>query len=142
MTWENYEKKLKEFGFKDEAIAKIKPLFEFASNAHKDEKRFSGEPYINHPIAASLKIAALRLDSDTISAALLHDVVENQNIKIEEIKKKFGGEIAFLVEGVTKVDKVRYHGVERTVESLRKMFLALAEDIRVVIIKLMDRLHN
>ncbi|KKU59696.1 MAG: GTP pyrophosphokinase [Parcubacteria group bacterium GW2011_GWA2_47_12] len=142
MTWENYEKKLKEFGFKDEAIAKIKPVFEFASNAHKDEKRFSGEPYINHPIAASLKIAALRLDSDTISAALLHDVVENQNIKIEEIKKKFGGEIAFLVEGVTKVDKVRYHGVERTVESLRKMFLALASDIRVVIIKLMDRLHN
>lgn len=142
MNWQNYEKQLKEFDYKDEVIAKIKPVFEFASDAHKNEKRFSGEPYIIHPIAASLKIAALRLDSDTVSAALLHDVVENQDIKIEEIRKKFGGEIAFLVEGVTKVDKVRYHGIERTVESLRKMFLALAEDIRVVIIKLMDRLHN
>ncbi|MDP2668819.1 MAG: RelA/SpoT family protein [bacterium] len=142
MEWTEYEKKLKEFGYKDEAIAKIKPVFEFASDAHKDEKRFSGEQYIVHPIATSLKIAALRLDSDTISAALLHDVVENQNIKIEELKKKFGEDIAFLVEGVTKVDKVRYHGIERTVESLRKMFLALASDIRVVIIKLMDRVHN
>ncbi|MDO8664555.1 MAG: HD domain-containing protein, partial [Candidatus Liptonbacteria bacterium] len=142
MSWEEYEKKLKEFGYKDEAITKIKPVFEFASDAHKDEKRFSGEQYIVHPIATSLKIAALRLDSDTVSAALLHDVVENQNIKIEELKKKFGEDIAFLVEGVTKVDKVRYHGIERTVESLRKMFLALASDIRVVIIKLMDRVHN
>ncbi|KKT41056.1 MAG: Guanosine polyphosphate pyrophosphohydrolases/synthetase, partial [Parcubacteria group bacterium GW2011_GWA2_44_13] len=69
MTWQEYEKKLEEFGYKDEIIAKIKPVFEFASIAHKDEKRFSGEPYIVHPIATSLKIAELRLDIDTISAA-------------------------------------------------------------------------
>lgn len=142
MDWQEYEKKLLELGYKEPALEKIEPVFEFASKCHESEKRASGEPYIIHPVAVSLSVAHLKLDADTISAALLHDVIENQGIKIDAIKKQFGPEVAFLVEGVTKVDRVRYHGVERAVESLRKMFLALAEDIRVVIIKLMDRKHN
>lgn len=146
MSWEEYEKKLREMGYKDEAIAVIKSAFEFAEETHKNEKRESGEPYFTHPIAVSLKVAELKLDANTLAAALLHDVIENHGVKIEEIKRQFappaGGEIAFLVEAVTKVERVQYRGVERAVESLRKMFLALAEDIRVVIIKLMDRLHN
>src|SRR3989344_1199614 len=142
MTWQEYEKKIEKLGYKEEAIQIIKPAFVFAEQAHKEKKRASGEPYITHPVAVSLRTAELRLDPNTISAALLHDVIENQGAKIEEIKKQFGGEIAFLVEAVTKVDKVQYRGAERAVESLHKMFLATAEDIRVVIIKLMDRLHN
>lgn len=142
MNWEEYEKKIWELGYNDEALATVKPAFEFAEEAHKNEKRESGEPYFTHPVAVSLKIAGLKLDANTVAAALLHDVIENQGVKIEEIKKQFGGEIAFLVEALTKAERVQYRGVERAVESLRKMFLALAEDIRVVIIKLMDRLHN
>ncbi len=142
MTWEEYEKKLRELGYHEKDLAEIKPAFLFAENAHKDEKRKSGEPYITHPIAVSIYVARRKLDTAAISAALLHDVVENQGVEIETLKKKFGDEIAFLVEAVTKVDKVRYRGIERASESLRKMFLAVAEDIRVVIIKLMDRLHN
>ncbi|OGF62913.1 hypothetical protein A2926_02305 [Candidatus Giovannonibacteria bacterium RIFCSPLOWO2_01_FULL_44_40] len=142
MSWEEYEKKLRELGYKDEALKIIKPAFEFAERVHAEEKRESGEPYFTHPAAVSLKIAELKLDADTVAAALLHDVMENQGIKTEELKKRFGGEIAFLVEAVTKVERVQYKGIERAAESLRKMFLALAEDIRVVIIKLTDRIHN
>lgn len=142
MMWENYEKSLKELGYGANDVASIKPVFEFAEEAHKDEKRMSGEPYFTHPISVSLYVAKLKLDKDAISASLLHDVVENQGIKIETIQKKFGDEIAFLVEAVTKVDAVQYKGAEREVESLRRMFLSLAQDTRVVIIKLMDRMHN
>lgn len=142
MNWEDYAKKLRELGYKNEAIAIIKPAFEFAQKIHETEKRASGEPYITHPIAVSLNVAGLKIDANAIAAALLHDVVESQGVKIDELKKRFGDEIAFLVSSLTKAEKVQYRGVERAVESLRKMFLALAEDIRVVIIKLMDRLHN
>ncbi|MBI2023462.1 bifunctional (p)ppGpp synthetase/guanosine-3',5'-bis(diphosphate) 3'-pyrophosphohydrolase [Candidatus Giovannonibacteria bacterium] len=142
MEWPEYEKKIKEFGYNRSAVSSIKQAYDFAKKAHISEKRFSGEPYFIHPVQTSLSIAKLKLDPETVSAALLHDVVENQNVKIEEIKKLFGEEVAFLVDGVTKVDKIKYKGIERTIESLRKMFLALAEDIRVVLIKLMDRLHN
>lgn len=142
MKWHDYEKELKKRGYLAASILTIQSAFLFADKAHASEKRKSGEPYITHPISVSLYVADLKLDTDTIAAALLHDVVENQHIPIATIKKEFGTDIAFLVEAVTKVDKVRYRGEERAVESLRKMFLALAEDIRVVIIKLMDRLHN
>lgn len=142
MDWENYEKSLEELGYKPKDILAIKPAFLFAKNAHKDEKRMSGEPYFSHPVAVSLYVANLKLDSSAIAASLLHDVIENQKIKIETIKKEFGEDVAFLVEAVTKVDAIKYKGIEREVESLRKMFLALAADTRVVVIKLMDRLHN
>lgn len=142
MTWEQYKTSLREYGYDEEALGIIEPAFCFAETTHATEKRYSGDPYIIHPVAVSLSIAKLKLDAHTVAASLLHDVVENQGINISELKKKFGEEIAFLVDGVTKVDKIRYRGIERAVESIRKMFLALAEDIRVVIIKLMDRLHN
>ena len=142
MSWEEYEKKLSELGYKNGDLDVVKKAYEFAKKTHEGEARASGEPYFTHPVAVSLKVAGLKMDINTIAAALLHDVVENQGIKIEELKKQFGGEIAFLVEALTKAEKVQYRGVERAVESLRKMFLALAQDIRVVIIKLMDRLHN
>src|SRR3989344_3489528 len=142
MNLEEYEKKLRELGYKDDDLAIIKPAFEFAKKIHVSEKRASGDAYISHPIAVSLNVAGLKIDASAIAAALLHDVVESQGVKIEELKKRFGDEIAFLVGALTKAERVQYRGVERAVESLRKMFLALAQDIRVVIIKLMDRLHN
>ncbi len=146
MDWETYEKKLKELGYKNGDLKNIKIAFFYASKIHESEKRESGESYITHPITVSLYVANLKLDANTIAAALLHDAIENQGVKPVNIKKQFdkesGEEIAFLVESVTKVEKIQYRGVERALESLRKMFLAIAEDIRVVIIKLMDRLHN
>src|SRR3990167_460991 len=142
MNWNEYKNKLTELGYGDSDISAIKPVFDFSGEAQKNETRMSGEPYFTHPVAVSLYVAKLKLDKDAISAALLHDVVENQGIKTEEIEKKFGKEVSFLVEAVTKVDSVRYKGIEREVESLRKMFLSLAQDIRVVAVKLMDRLHN
>ena len=142
MDWQEYQKTLADLGYDAVALEMIEKAYRYASEVHSKEKRMSGEPYIIHPIAVSLKIARLKLDAPTVCAALLHDTIENQGIAINEIKKRFGTEVAFLVDGVTKVDRVRYQGVERAVESIRKMFLALAQDVRVVIIKLMDRLHN
>lgn len=129
-------------GFSAEDLKKIEASFEYAYSAHSGQKRLSGEPYINHVINVSLDAAALKLDADTISAALLHDTVEDNVATLRDIKKKFGDEVAFLVRGVTKVDKLKYRGVERAAESMRKMFLAVAEDIRVVVLKLVDRLNN
>lgn len=120
----------------------ITRAFEFADAAHKGQKRKSGAPYITHPLATAARLAEMGLDSQTVAAALLHDVCEDTDIKIDQLKKEFGETIAFLVEGVTKLDKVRYRGNARSAESLRKMFLAIAEDIRIVLIKLVDRLHN
>ncbi|MCF7836085.1 MAG: RelA/SpoT family protein, partial [Candidatus Marinimicrobia bacterium] len=142
MTWEKYKEKLpKTYSEKDFAL--VKKAFDFASEIHKDEKRESGEPFITHPIAVSLGIATeLELGPFTISAALLHDTYETNNTILGEIKKKFGSEVSFLVKGLTKVNKIKYQGAERSAESTRKMFMAMAQDIRVIIIKLFDRLHN
>jgi len=120
----------------------IARAFAFADAAHKGQKRKSGAPYIVHPLATASRLAEMGLDSQTVAAALLHDVCEDTKHSIEEIKSLFGDTIAFLVEGVTKLDKVRYRGNARSAESLRKMFLAIAEDVRIVLIKLVDRLHN
>src|SRR3989344_791615 len=126
----------------DADVALIRRAFEFAKEAHGKQKRKSGEPYVIHPVAAALTLAIMHLDENTIAAALLHDTVEDTPITENDIKKEFGDEIAFLVRGVTKLGTIKYRGVERQVETLRKMFLAMAEDIRVVLIKLADRLHN
>ena len=120
----------------------ITQAYEFADAAHRGQKRKSGAPYITHPMATAQRLAEMGLDSQSIAAALLHDVCEDTKHPIEEVRKMFGETIAFLVEGVTKLDKVRYRGNARSAESLRKMFLAIAEDIRIVLIKLVDRLHN
>ncbi|MBU6415495.1 HD domain-containing protein, partial [Patescibacteria group bacterium] len=123
-------------------LALISEAYDFAARAHQKQKRKSGEPYIIHPLATAMQLAEMKLDSATVAAALLHDVCEDTTITKDEIKKKFGEEIAFIVDGVTKLDKIRYKGTERSAESLRKMFLAIAEDIRIVLLKLVDRVHN
>ena len=117
--------------------------YRFAKNAHKDAKRRSGEPYIIHPVQTAYIAAQLEMDAVAISAALLHDVIEDTPYTFRDIENFFGPEVAAIVDGVTKLTKIQYSSrEEQQMENLRKMFLAMAKDIRVVIIKLIDRLHN
>lgn len=125
-----------------EDIELIEKAFEFSQTAHQNQKRFSGEPYFIHPFETAKIIANMRLDARAITAGLLHDVCEDANISEKDLIKKFGEEIAFLVSGVTKLGELKYKGAEQQVENLRKMFMAMAKDIRVVLIKIADRLHN
>jgi guanosine-3',5'-bis(diphosphate) 3'-pyrophosphohydrolase len=140
MTWEEYKKLLPKFS--DEDLKFIREGFELASSAHEGQKRVSGEDFIVHPIKVSLKAAEIGLDAKAITAALLHDTAEDTLTELKTIRKKFGDEVAFLVNALTKVSVIHQQSDEKTVESARKMFLAVAQDIRVVIIKLLDRLHN
>ena len=140
MIWEEYRKLLPNYPEKD--LNFIRQGFEFALEAHHGQKRASGEDYIIHPIEVSLKVAEIGLDAKAVAAALLHDTVEDTSTDLKTVKKKFGDEVAFLVNALTKVNAVQLQSGEKTVESARKMFLAVSEDIRVVIIKLLDRLHN
>lgn len=122
----------------------ITEAYEFAEKAHSGQKRSSGEDYIQHSLATAKILAGMGMGRNTIAAGLLHDVYEDTSISLEEIEKKFGKEVAFMVDGVTKLGKIKLRGSheEYYLENLRKMFLAMAADIRVVIIKLADRLHN
>ncbi|MCI8514318.1 MAG: bifunctional (p)ppGpp synthetase/guanosine-3',5'-bis(diphosphate) 3'-pyrophosphohydrolase [Lachnospiraceae bacterium] len=122
----------------------ILQAYEIAREAHKDQKRRSGEPYIIHPLCVAIVLAELELDKESIVAAILHDVVEDTVMTLEEIEKKFGAEVALLVDGVTKLTQISWQAdkVEIQAENLRHMFLAMAKDIRVILIKLADRLHN
>lgn len=120
----------------------ITKAFEFSRKAHKGQQRESGEEYFTHPCETAQKLADLNMDAATIAAALLHDVVDDTPVKIAEIQKEFGKEISGLVEGVSKLGKVKYQGIERYAENLRKFFFAMSKDLRVVLIKLADRLHN
>ncbi|MCX6765641.1 MAG: RelA/SpoT family protein [Candidatus Moranbacteria bacterium] len=128
----------------DERRKMITETYEFAASAHTGQKRKSGEDYIQHSLETAKTLADIGMGSRTISAALLHDVPEDTAVGLEEIEKKFGKEIAKIVDGVTKLGKLRLRGSQKEfyLENLRKMFFAMAEDIRVVIIKLADRLHN
>lgn len=124
-------------------ITKITSAYEFAAEKHKDQKRESGEPYITHPIAVAQILVELGMDTDTICAALLHDVVEDTEASLEDLKKRFGADVANLVDGVTKLNQVSlYSKEEQQAENIRKMLLSMSKDIRVIIIKLSDRLHN
>lgn len=123
-------------------LADIRRAYTFAAEAHKDQKRASGQPYIIHPLAAAMTLAEMHLPDTLIIAALLHDVPEDTDRTLEDIEQEFGAEVSRLVAGITKLGKIKYRGVERYIENLRKMFLAMAEDVRVVIIKFADRLHN
>ena len=125
-------------------ISMIQKAYEVAREAHKDQKRKSGEPYIIHPLCVSIILADLELDKETIVAGLLHDAVEDTWMTTEEVTKEFGEEVSLLVDGVTKLGQLNYSAdkVELQAENLRKMFLAMAKDIRVIMIKLADRLHN
>lgn len=120
----------------------IKTAFELAEKAHRGQKRESGGLYIQHPLNVALTLTKMNLDTETVAAAILHDVVEDTDYTIENILEKFGKTVAFLVDGVTKLDKIKYSGTEGKTENLRKMFLAMAKDIRVVLIKLADRYDN
>ena len=125
-----------------EDIALVKKACLFAEEVHKDVKRKSGEPYFNHVFETAKTLAQLKMGAVTISAGLLHDSIEDGVATEECIRKEFGEEILFLVNGVTKLGKVKYRGAERHIESLRKFMVAMAQDIRVLIIRLADRLHN
>ena len=125
---------------KDEEL--IKKAYDFAEHAHQGQKRLSGELYFTHVFETAKTLARLGMDIQTIMAGLLHDVLEDTKITEEEMKKEFGENIVFLVNGVTKLGTLKYHGHERHVESLRKFFVAITNDLRVVIIKFADRLHN
>ena len=125
-------------------IDMIKKAYDIAFEAHKDQKRRSGEPYIIHPVSVAIILADLELDKETIAAGILHDVVEDTVLTLDEIEEMFGSEVTLLVDGVTKLTQLSYSKdkVEIQAENLRKMFLAMAKDIRVILIKLADRLHN
>ncbi|MCI0565835.1 RelA/SpoT family protein [bacterium] len=125
-----------------ENAALVRRAYMFAEEAHRGQKRFSGEPYFIHVSAVAETLARMHMDAATIAAGILHDTIEDGGVPEEKIKKEFGNEIAFLVEGVTKLGKLKYRGLERHAESLRKFFVASSQDIRVVLIKLADRLHN
>ena len=126
-----------------EQVAFVRKAYELAAKAHAAQTRKSGEPYIIHPIGVVSILVGLQMDDKTLAAAFLHDVVEDTDYKLDYIKEQFGTVVANLVDGVTKLGKIEYISKEdRQIENYRKMFLAMARDIRVVLIKLADRLHN
>ncbi len=128
---------------KNYQVTKIRAAYEFANEMHKDQKRESGEPYITHPLSVAAILVNLGMDTDTICAALLHDVVEDTEATFDDVKKRFGEDVANLVDGVTKLEQIAlYSKEEQQAENIRKIFLSMAKDIRVIIIKLSDRLHN
>jgi RelA/SpoT family (p)ppGpp synthetase len=124
-------------------VERIQQAYEFGATAHKGQKRLSGEPYISHPIAAANILADLHVDAETIMAAILHDVIEDTPTAKEQIAEQFGREVAELVDGVTKLDQIKFKSREEAqAESFRKMLLAMVQDIRVILVKLADRTHN
>ncbi|MGH8287172.1 MAG: RelA/SpoT family protein [Steroidobacteraceae bacterium] len=126
-----------------EQVERIREAAEFGASAHKGQKRLSGEPYIAHPVAAASILADLHLDTDTIVAAILHDVIEDTPTPKDQLAERFGADVAELVDGVTKLDQIRFKSREEAqAESFRKMLLAMVRDLRVILVKLADRMHN
>ena len=124
-------------------VEKIERAYDLAARAHAEQKRATGEPYIIHPVAAAMITVQLGMDTDTVVAALLHDVVEDTTVTLDEIKKEFGPDVATMVDGVTKLSKIKFVSKEEAqAENVRKMMIAMAKDVRVIIVKLADRLHN
>src|SRR3990167_5777632 len=127
----------------DAQIKTIEEAYLFAKTAHGSQKRYSGELYITHPLAVALILAQMRMDPATIMAAILHDVIEDTDVDKKELIDKFGKEVADLVDGVTKLTQIHFENyLQAQAENFRKMVMAMARDIRVVLVKLADRLHN
>jgi guanosine-3',5'-bis(diphosphate) 3'-pyrophosphohydrolase len=133
----------------DEGVRLVEEAYAFAAKSHAGQKRLTGDPYIVHPLDAAMTVAGLQMDAAAVSAALLHDVQEDCDVPNAELSRLFGADVAKLVDGSTKLDKITWRAPDERpgdqslqAESLRKMFVAMAEDPRVVIIKLADRLHN
>ena len=127
----------------DADLEKIKRAYEYAEKAHSGQVRISGDAYIIHPLNVAYILTGLHLDDETICAALLHDVVEDTCTTLEEMEARFGKNVMALIDGVTKLGRIKYMSKEDVqLENYRKMFLAMAKDIRVIMIKLADRLHN
>jgi len=146
MSFKRLREKAQEY-LPPEKIAVVEDAYNFASKAHRGQVRKSGEPYMGHPLQTALTLAELQLDASSLAAALLHDVTENCDIPISEIEGKFGSEVSTLVDGATRLGKLSWSGEdvarrESQANNLRKMLVAMAEDLRVVFIKLADRLHN
>ncbi|MCL2827085.1 MAG: HD domain-containing protein, partial [Eggerthellaceae bacterium] len=121
----------------------IAKAFDFACVAHEGQCRKTGEPFIAHPVEVSFILADLRMDAETLCAALLHDTVEDSSVEVATIEKEFGPQVALLVDGVTKITRIEVDSLtDKQAEPLRKMFVAMSKDIRVIVIKLADRLHN
>lgn len=141
--FEKIEKTIKGYHPSDN-IEILKKAYDYAYNAHKDQKRLSGEPFVVHPLNVALILAGLNLDKETIVAGLLHDVVEDTERSIDDISKEFGEEVAFLVDGVTKIEDVIKKQKNRKIEAsnIKKIIMATTKDIRVILIKFADRLHN
>ncbi|GAF97326.1 unnamed protein product, partial [marine sediment metagenome] len=147
MSFSQLEEKAQQY-LPPEKIALVEGAYNFAMKAHQGQVRKSGDPYLAHPLQVALTLAELQLDANSLAAALLHDVPENCGIPISEIEAQFGSEVAKLVDGTTKLGKFSLSAPtevaprESQAENLRKMLMAMAEDLRVVFIKLADRLHN
>ena len=127
----------------EDQIGQIARAYEFGAAAHDGQSRKTGEPYITHPVAVAQELAEMHLDSEAIMAAILHDTVEDTEASLSDIEEQFGNEVALLVDGVSKLDQIQFRSqAEAQAESFRKMMLAMIEDIRVILVKLADRLHN
>ena len=124
-------------------LKRIYEAYEFADEKHQGQMRKSGDPYITHPLHVAIILAELHVGPDTIIAGLLHDVVEDTNVILDEISKKFGSDVAGMVDGVTKLTMMKFTSLEeKQAENQQKMLLAMGKDIRVIVVKLADRLHN
>ena len=127
----------------DEEITKLKEAYKYASIVHKNQKRLSGDDYIKHPLNVVHILSKLNADSDTLIAGMLHDTISVGGIKASDIESRFGVDVASLVKGVTKINRLHYNGSnETTISNHRKILVGLTEDVRVIFIKLADRLHN
>ncbi len=138
--WDNLSPHIQYLATKDREQVEL--AFMQMVEAHGEQRRKSGEFYITHPVAATITLADMKLDVDTICACLMHDVPEDTDVSLETLQKTFNDEVIFLVFGITKLGKLKYQGMDRYSENLRKMFIAMSKDLRVVFIKLADRLHN